>query len=122
MTDPPLGPAIARFDEQFVFFGTVSADLAKRHAESIGANPCSLRQHRHQVALPKREAAEARNRRLLAQEFANHGGVFSHAVAPMEPAAGEGRTWKPRGNGAIAVPLATMPETSSSPRIRSEAL
>jgi len=64
-------PAVSGFDEKIILGGAVSAHLAERHAEALGADPRSFRQDIQQIALAKGKAAKAGNCRLLAQKGAD---------------------------------------------------
>ena len=67
VADHAILPAIAGDDQQIVLFGAVAADLAEGSIEAFGTDPDRLGENLVQIPLAKREAAESRDRGLLAQ-------------------------------------------------------
>jgi hypothetical protein len=68
MTDDALLPAASGFDEKIVLLGAVWAHFGERHTQACGADLRRLGQNLQQVGLAKGKAAEAGNRRLLAEK------------------------------------------------------
>jgi hypothetical protein len=77
--DDTLVPAAARLDQKIVVIGAVSADLRERYVEAPRANFGLFGQDLLQVGFPKRETAEVRQRRLLAQQPLDGAG-FAHLL------------------------------------------
>ena len=61
-------PADPGLNEEIILLGSVSADLAERNLQTVGANTRGFRQHFAEIALAKRVGAEFRKRRLLSSK------------------------------------------------------
>ena len=79
LTDDALRPAAGGFNQKIVLIGAISAYVAERRTEDLGADPRGFIQDIHEVALAQRKATEARDRRLLAQKIAEIGGGLVHS-------------------------------------------
>jgi hypothetical protein len=82
VSDHARFPAVPGFDQKIVLRLAVAADFRERHTQTFGADLCRFRQHFQQIVLTQCKTAEAGDRRLLAEKFADHGTGVIHLRTP----------------------------------------